>query len=77
MLARLALAAPAGVIDEAVVEATCEVPSAAPPASLQTLHRSHILAAHAEAGGDVSEAARRLGISRNTVYRALHSNEGH
>jgi sigma-54 dependent transcriptional regulator, acetoin dehydrogenase operon transcriptional activator AcoR len=26
---------------------------------------------HAETAGNVSETARRLGVSRNTIYRAL------
>ena len=34
---------------------------------------ARILAAHRETGGNLSATARRLGVSRNTVYRALKS----
>ena len=71
MLARLSLAAPDGIIDDAAVEATA---GAAPPrelGTLRTIQRARVLAAHRESDGNVSETARRLGISRNTVYRAL------
>jgi transcriptional regulator of acetoin/glycerol metabolism len=30
-----------------------------------------VLTAYAEAGHNISRAARRLGVSRNTIYRAL------
>jgi transcriptional regulator of acetoin/glycerol metabolism len=39
--------------------------------SLRDNVRGRILAAHREAGGNLSETARRLGVSRNTVYRAI------
>ena len=39
--------------------------------SLHDIQRAHILAVHAETAGNVSETARRLGVSRNTIYRAL------
>jgi sigma-54 dependent transcriptional regulator, acetoin dehydrogenase operon transcriptional activator AcoR len=46
--------------------------AAAPLAGrLQSSVRSHIVATHRESGGNVSETARRLGISRNRVYRAI------
>jgi sigma-54 dependent transcriptional regulator, acetoin dehydrogenase operon transcriptional activator AcoR len=70
MLARFTLTAES-LIDEARVESMI---SQAPPTTSGSLHetqRSHILAVHAETAGNVSETARRLGISRNTVYRAL------
>jgi ActR/RegA family two-component response regulator len=41
------------------------------PCSLQDIQLARILSVHAETAGNVSETARRLGISRNTVYRAL------
>jgi sigma-54 dependent transcriptional regulator, acetoin dehydrogenase operon transcriptional activator AcoR len=47
---------------------------AAPPVEaedLRSISRSAIRRALAESGGNVSEAARRLGISRNTLYRRL------
>ncbi|HET8745352.1 MAG TPA: sigma-54-dependent Fis family transcriptional regulator [Ramlibacter sp.] len=41
------------------------------PADLRSISRSAIRRALDEAAGNVSEAARRLGISRNTLYRRL------
>jgi sigma-54 dependent transcriptional regulator, acetoin dehydrogenase operon transcriptional activator AcoR len=70
MLARFTLTAD-GVIDEAGVEAMIHQVQLTTSGSLHETQRSHILAVHAETAGNVSETARRLGISRNTVYRAL------
>ncbi len=70
ILARLALAGGDG--PEASVIA--DLIGQAPPAksgSLQDMQLASILAVHAETAGNVSETARRLGVSRNTVYRAL------
>ncbi|WP_223973577.1 sigma-54-dependent Fis family transcriptional regulator [Bradyrhizobium sp. RD5-C2] len=39
--------------------------------SLHDIHRARILEVYAETSGNVSETARRLGVSRNTIYRAL------
>ncbi|QDM29042.1 sigma-54-dependent Fis family transcriptional regulator [Tardiphaga sp. vice304] len=41
------------------------------PCSLQEIQLATIHAVYAETAGNVSETARRLGVSRNTVYRAL------
>jgi transcriptional regulator of acetoin/glycerol metabolism len=71
MLARFTLAATDGFIDEAAVEAAIGRPPQQPSGSLQDLQRSRILAVYAETAGNISKTARRLGISRNTVYRAL------
>jgi sigma-54 dependent transcriptional regulator, acetoin dehydrogenase operon transcriptional activator AcoR len=75
VLARLTLGVPHGVtngsIDETCVAALLEQ---APPTSRESLHdvqRSRILNVHAETAGNISETARRLGVSRNTIYRAL------
>jgi transcriptional regulator of acetoin/glycerol metabolism len=38
---------------------------------LWNLQRARVLTAYEETQGNISETARRLGISRNTVYRAL------
>ena len=46
-------------------------PGAAPPAALRKIARQAIAQALADGGGNVSEAARRLGISRQTIYRHL------
>jgi transcriptional regulator of acetoin/glycerol metabolism len=63
---------PAGEAVEAQVEAPA-LSSASAPASLAEQERSAILDALRTCGGNVSEAARRLGISRGRVYRALQS----
>ncbi|MFM2121253.1 MAG: Bacterial regulatory protein Fis family, partial [Pseudomonadota bacterium] len=42
-----------------------------PTTDLAALERSAIAQALAECGGRVSEAARRLGVHRSTVYRHL------
>ena len=42
-----------------------------PSETLRDAVRERILAAHRETGGNLSETARRLGVSRNTVYRAI------
>ena len=41
--------------------------------SLQDMELAAVRAAVAAAGGNVSVAARQLGVSRNTVYRKLRS----
>jgi sigma-54 dependent transcriptional regulator, acetoin dehydrogenase operon transcriptional activator AcoR len=40
---------------------------------LHEIQRAHVLSVHAETGSNVSKTARRLGVSRNTVYRALRA----
>ncbi|WP_420135255.1 sigma-54-dependent Fis family transcriptional regulator [Rhodopseudomonas sp.] len=70
ILARIALAGD----DEPGSSAIADLIGQAPPAksgSLQDMQLASILAVHAETAGNVSETARRLGVSRNTVYRAL------
>jgi transcriptional regulator of acetoin/glycerol metabolism len=39
--------------------------------TLQGRHRAQVLSTYVETGHNVSETARRLGVSRNTIYRAL------
>jgi sigma-54 dependent transcriptional regulator, acetoin dehydrogenase operon transcriptional activator AcoR len=39
--------------------------------TLQDRHRAQVLSTYAETGNNVSETARRLGVSRNTIYRVL------
>jgi sigma-54 dependent transcriptional regulator, acetoin dehydrogenase operon transcriptional activator AcoR len=46
-------------------------PLEAQPASLEEIGRQAALRALESAGGNISEAARKLGISRNTLYRKL------
>ncbi len=78
VLSRLTLAEGGATIGLDAVEAlpgcTCSGASRAgapQPGSLHDLQRARILSAFAEAGRNVSATARRLGVSRNTIYRAL------
>jgi transcriptional regulator of acetoin/glycerol metabolism len=71
MLARFTLAATDGFIDEAAVGAIIGPPPHKASGSLQDIQRARVLAVHSETAGNISETARRLGISRNTVYRVL------
>lgn len=72
ILARLTLAAAGGLPDKATLATlTGPAPAMASSGSLHEIQLASILTVHAETAGNVSETARRLGISRNTVYRAL------
>jgi sigma-54 dependent transcriptional regulator, acetoin dehydrogenase operon transcriptional activator AcoR len=71
MLARLTLGVANGAIDEACVEATLDQVPPPTPGSLHDTQRARILMVYAETAGNISETARRLGASRNTIYRAL------
>ncbi len=71
MLARLTLGVANGLIDEACVEAVIDQAPPTTPGSLHDVQRARILMVYAETTGNVSETARRLGVSRNTIYRAL------
>jgi transcriptional regulator of acetoin/glycerol metabolism len=73
VLARLTLAATNGVIDEPAAKAAIELQPPKVSSSLHEMQRTRVLAVHADSAGNVSETARRLGVSRNTVYRALHA----
>ena len=62
------------VIDETLAGVTSSTLAggAVPGAhSLRDLQRAQLLAVYEETGGNISETARRLGVCRNTVYRAL------
>ena len=41
--------------------------------NLHDLLRKRVLAAYTECGENISKAARRLGVSRNMIYRALQN----
>jgi transcriptional regulator of acetoin/glycerol metabolism len=72
VLTRLTLAAPAGTIDAATIARfghRAQAPLAQHP--LREMLQEQIRAVHRETAGNVSETARRLGVSRNTIYRAL------
>jgi transcriptional regulator of acetoin/glycerol metabolism len=45
--------------------------STEPPRSLQDMEIDAIRRAVEQAGGNISEASKRLNISRNTIYRKL------
>jgi sigma-54 dependent transcriptional regulator, acetoin dehydrogenase operon transcriptional activator AcoR len=71
VLARLTLGVANAAIDEACVEAALDKVPPTAPGSLHDVQRARILMVYAETAGNVSETARRLGASRNTIYRAL------
>jgi sigma-54 dependent transcriptional regulator, acetoin dehydrogenase operon transcriptional activator AcoR len=71
VLARLTLGVANGAIDEACVEAALDKVAPTAPGSLHDVQRARILMVYAETAGNISETARRLGASRNTIYRAL------
>ena len=70
LLTRLTLTEAAGLLRQARVEA-CIGRAAPPAARLKDQTTEHIVTVHRDLGGNLSAAARRLGVSRNTVYRAL------
>jgi transcriptional regulator of acetoin/glycerol metabolism len=71
MLARFTLAATGGFIEEAEVQAMIDRAPTTTTGSLHDIQRARILVVYAETAGNISETARRLGVSRNTIYRAL------
>jgi len=77
-LARLSLNVSGGSIDAALVRrfsnATTTSDQFGPlrdRGSLRDLQRARVLVVHAEANYNIAETARRLGVSRNTIYRLL------
>lgn len=71
ILARHTLACSDCLLDQSGVAAQIGQITHPKPCSLQEIQLASILTVHAETAGNVSETARRLGVSRNTVYRAL------
>jgi transcriptional regulator of acetoin/glycerol metabolism len=71
ILARYTLACSDCPLDQSGVAAQVGQVPHPKPCSLQEIQLTSILTVHAETAGNVSETARRLGVSRNTVYRAL------
>jgi transcriptional regulator of acetoin/glycerol metabolism len=57
-------------------DAVAEPPAAAPTASLRDTERAAVRRALAECGGNVSRAARLLGVSRGLIYRQLRKERG-
>jgi transcriptional regulator of acetoin/glycerol metabolism len=86
VLSRLSLADRGSLIDETLVDSVIEqsarerLPGKAggPDEIKHDLHeiqRAHVLTAYAETGNNISKTARRLGVSRNTIYRALRDKQ--
>jgi sigma-54 dependent transcriptional regulator, acetoin dehydrogenase operon transcriptional activator AcoR len=82
VLTRLSLNETGRVIDEAAVGSAVGsfhrgrsgLKTSADDELKQDLHetqRAHVMSIYAETGNNISKTARRLGVSRNTVYRAL------
>jgi sigma-54 dependent transcriptional regulator, acetoin dehydrogenase operon transcriptional activator AcoR len=75
VLSRLALTAAEPEIGPEAVDAALgpdsTLPATGASAPLREAVLGRIRSAHREAGGNISAAARRLGVSRNTIYRAL------
>jgi sigma-54 dependent transcriptional regulator, acetoin dehydrogenase operon transcriptional activator AcoR len=65
--------AASGAVAEAATETKPEKPAAV---TLEQAEIEMMQNALAAAGGNISEAAKRLGISRNTIYRKLRWNKG-
>jgi transcriptional regulator with PAS, ATPase and Fis domain len=75
LLTRLTLIDHPDRIDLTAVEAALGA-SACSAVNLRSQTVARIAAVHRELGGNLSAAARRLGVSRNTVYRALRGLDG-
>jgi transcriptional regulator with PAS, ATPase and Fis domain len=76
VLSRLTLEERVPLIDLPAVAAMLAPPGAkkgeqSRGSTLHTQHCAQVLAAYAECGNNVSKAARKLGVSRNTIYRVL------
>jgi transcriptional regulator of acetoin/glycerol metabolism len=87
VLSRLTLAERGNLIDQALVDSVVGPSSDErsfgtvsghnkPKPGLHEIQRAHVLTAYAESGNNISKAARRLGVSRNTIYRALRDTQG-
>ncbi len=86
VLSRLTLTERGGSIEEDAVKdvvggAYIELPRLDAAADVESdgnlhdLQRARILAAYAQSGHNISKTARRLGVSRNTIYRTLQSRQ--
>jgi transcriptional regulator of acetoin/glycerol metabolism len=72
VLVRLTLAEPDRHLDADAIDALgVAAAEKTPNPSLRETMRQRIIAAHRDTGGNLSETARRLGVSRNTIYRAI------
>jgi transcriptional regulator of acetoin/glycerol metabolism len=86
VLSRLSLSRPGSLLDEAAVDAvvghscTERLPREGSinhglKSDLHEIQRAHVLTAYAETGNNISKTARRLGVSRNTIYRTLRDKQ--
>jgi transcriptional regulator of acetoin/glycerol metabolism len=86
VLSRLSLTERGNLIDEAAIDSMVghsssgRLPGKASDSSglkndLHEIQRAHVLTAYAETGNNISKTARRLGVSRNTIYRALRDKQ--
>jgi sigma-54 dependent transcriptional regulator, acetoin dehydrogenase operon transcriptional activator AcoR len=86
VLSRLSLGGPGSLIDESAVEAvvghSCSGRLSREgsinhglKSDLHEIQRAHVLTAYAETGNNISKTARRLGVSRNTIYRTLRDKQ--
>jgi sigma-54 dependent transcriptional regulator, acetoin dehydrogenase operon transcriptional activator AcoR len=86
VLSRLSLGEHGNLIDEAAVESIVghsrseRAPGKSPGNSrlksdLHEMQRAHVLTTYAETGNNISKTARRLGVSRNTIYRTLRDKQ--
>jgi transcriptional regulator of acetoin/glycerol metabolism len=72
VLARLTLQDGSAIIEGTMAQSVLQRP--VPAKRKSTLHEQHVaqvLTTYGATGHNISETARRLGVSRNTVYRAL------
>ena len=70
LLTRLTLTEEAGILQLSSLEA-CIGREAPPATRLRDQTTERIIAVHKDSRGNLSATARRLGVSRNTIYRAL------
>jgi transcriptional regulator of acetoin/glycerol metabolism len=72
LLTRLTLTDELGYIDATTIDACLATPTDSRAAiTLKDQTAEQIVTVHRDLGGNLSATARRLGVSRNTIYRAL------
>jgi transcriptional regulator of acetoin/glycerol metabolism len=85
VLSRLSLGEHGSLIDEAAVESAIghshsertpvKIPGSGLKSELHEMQRAQVLTTYAETGNNISKTARRLGVSRNTIYRTLRDKQ--
>ncbi|KIF65894.1 ATPase AAA, partial [Streptomyces sp. AcH 505] len=80
VLSRLSLGDRGGLIDETAVQSlighhgerlSARTSTSGLKNDLHEIQRAQVLTTYAETGNNISKTARRLGVSRNTIYRTL------